>query len=363
MLQLGDILNIHGDKIDPVDCITFGSPCQDLSIAGKREGITGKQSSLFNEAIRVISEMKIKTHGNYPKFVIWENVPGVFSSNKGDDFKYVLEQFGKIQQSDISIPRPKNGKWAKAGFVCGNKWSIAWRTFNSEFWGVPQRRRRVAIVLDLTGPCAGKILFERKGLCWNYDKIYKLWKETIGYHEDCIERNNILEKKTNGKGTQISACLYAAYGTKWNGNCGAYTGDNFIVETKTIKTIENKATLNNSYNVIRRLTPLECERLQGFPDDWTNIGQWKDKNGKLRNTTDTIRYKAIGNSIALPQWCWIISRMSEYLSESPKLGSLFDGIGGFPLIWEMIYGEHTALWASEIEDFPIAVTNFHFKEN
>lgn len=345
MLQLGDILNIHGDKIDLVDCITFGSPCQDLSVAGKREGITGKQSSLFNEAIRVISEMKIKTHGNYPKFVIWENVPGVFSSNKGDDFKYVLEQFGKIQQSDISIPRPKNGKWAKAGFVCGNKWSIAWRTFNSEFWGVPQRRRRVAIVLDLTGQCAGKILFERKSLLWDHKKINKTWEEIAGYNAKSIRKCN---------------SNYETYDARGNGNghiCSTITGDH---ENRITDYTSVICDLNGS---IRRLTPLECERLQGFPDDWTNINQWKDKNGKIHKVTDTIRYKAIGNSIALPQWYWIMSRMCGYLSESPKLGSLFDGIGGFPLIWEMIYGKHTALWASEIEDFPIAVTNFHFKEN
>lgn len=118
-----------------------------------------------------------------------------------------------------------------------------------------------------------------------------------------------------------------------------------------------------SDNVIRRLTPLECERLQGLPDGWTNIGDWADTKGKKHKTADAPRYKALGNSIALPFWLWMLRRMGEYLPDMATMGSLFDGIGAFPLCWEMANGTGTARWASEIEEFPIAVTKFHFPED
>lgn len=114
--------------------------------------------------------------------------------------------------------------------------------------------------------------------------------------------------------------------------------------------------------MVRRLTPLECERLQGFPDSWTDIGEWTDSKGKKHQTSDTSRYKALGNSIALPFWYWMMQNMAEYLPEKPTLGSLFDGIGGFPLCWERIHGKGTAQWASEIEEFPMAVTKKRFGE-
>lgn len=113
-------------------------------------------------------------------------------------------------------------------------------------------------------------------------------------------------------------------------------------------------------DIVRRLIPLECERLQGFPDGWTDIGEWVDSKGKLHKDADSPRYKALGNSIALPQWWWIVNNMKQYLPENAKLGSLFDGIGGFPLVWEETYGKGTARWASEIEEFPIAVTKARF---
>ena len=114
--------------------------------------------------------------------------------------------------------------------------------------------------------------------------------------------------------------------------------------------------------VVRRLTPMECERLQGFPDHWTDIGEWTDEKGKKHKDADSPRYKALGNSIALPFWDWMLRRMAQYLPEHATLGSLFDGIGGFPLCWEKIHGDYTARWASEIEEFPMAVTKKHFPE-
>ena len=114
--------------------------------------------------------------------------------------------------------------------------------------------------------------------------------------------------------------------------------------------------------IVRRLTPTECERLQGFPDGWTDIGEWYDSKGKRHKPADSPRYKALGNSIALPQWWWITCKMAAYLPEHATLGSLFDGIGGFPLVWETRHGKGTAVWASEIEEFPIAVTKRRFGE-
>lgn len=163
MEHLGNVMDIHGDKIQPVDVITFGSPCQDLSIAGKRAGIhDGQRSNLFFEAIRIIKEMREATSGEYPKFAVWENVPGAFSSNQGEDFRCVLEAFAGICAEGVSIPRPKNG--GGAGEIMGDGYSVAWRTLDAQYWGVPQRRKRIYLVADFRGESAGKILFERKSV-------------------------------------------------------------------------------------------------------------------------------------------------------------------------------------------------------
>ena len=156
--HLGDISTINGADIEPVDIITFGSPCTDMSVAGKRAGLDGKQSVLFYEAIRIIKEMRCATNGKYPRFIVWENVPGEFSSNKGNDFKAVLESIAGVKDETISIPMPN--KWLNAGEIMGGDYSIAWRTFDAQYWGVPQRRKRIYLVTDFADRCAGKILFE-----------------------------------------------------------------------------------------------------------------------------------------------------------------------------------------------------------
>lgn len=178
MTHLGDITGINGAKIEPVDIITFGSPCQDMSIAGKRAGLKHKskgdgettRSGLFLEAVRIIKEMRDATNGKYPKYVLWENVPGAYTSNKGWDFLAVLQAIAEIARSDIHVPRPAHrGKddrldWKNAGCIVGDGWSAAWRTLDAQYWGVPQRRRRIYLVADFTGDRAGKILFERDGM-------------------------------------------------------------------------------------------------------------------------------------------------------------------------------------------------------
>lgn len=165
MQHLGSVTEVHGDKVQPVDVITFGSPCQDLSVAGKRAGIhEGQRSNLFFEAIRIIKEMRAATNGRYPTFAVWENVPGAFSSNQGEDFRCVLEEFVKIRGGGYTVPRPDKGKWKSAGEILGDGYSVAWRQLDAQYWGVPQRRKRIYLVADFADGRAGEILFEREGL-------------------------------------------------------------------------------------------------------------------------------------------------------------------------------------------------------
>ena len=176
MAHLGDITKMNGAEIEPVDVITFGSPCQNLSIAGNGKGLAGQESSLFFEAVRVIQEMRCATNGRFPQIVIWENVYGAFSSTQGEDFRTVIETLWKICEGDNSVPRyaeDKRGrqKWPHTGFVLGDHSSIAWRGLDAQGWGVPQRRKRVFLVLDLGGQCAGRILFEREGLRRDFKKV------------------------------------------------------------------------------------------------------------------------------------------------------------------------------------------------
>lgn len=645
MIHLGDITKIHGDKVEPVDCITFGSPCQDLSIAGRRAGLAGERSGLFMEAVRIIKEMRSSTNGLYPTFAIWENVPGAFSSNNGEDFRAVLEELARVEQPNAVIPGPpRGGRWSKAGAIAGNGWSLAWRQLDSQYFGVAQRRKRIALILDLGGQRAGEILFERTSLSRHPDPCIPAWKEVAGLTANrpagndrvvaeggrnaaytlkirsgcagggkgalvqtektgtlstlqdqtlfqliqeptyCISGNTV-DRATNQNGTGVREngsftvntvdrhavaykvpvlndqgggkmdVSYDVVGTlranakghdpividalpfdttqltspqngsnpHWgdpchplaasahtpaavirisdekmpiqpvvlesnqvhatvtqNGICptlpasmglgGGYVpmitdhpadrpvvfenhaqdarykeaptcsptvvarwgtggGNTPIVampervtsygigngqahayaskeKSGTLDTMHDAQAVAIEYSgclnpwdtqarrvygedgtfpalpsretaggnqqavlagqrtrwIVRRLTPTECERLQGYPDGWTDIGEWVDTKGKKHKPADSPRYKALGNSIALPQWFWIAQKMKSYMGDGAKLGSLFDGIGGFPLVWETTYGTGTARWASEIEEFPIAVTKKHFPE-
>ena len=424
MKHLGDITKIHGDKIDPVDCITFGSPCQGLSMAGKRLGFDDNRSVLFLDAARIIKEMRTATNGMYPTFAVWENVPGAFSSNGGEDFRAVLEELARVEEPDASIPRPpRGGRWSKAGAIAGNGWSLAWRQLDAQYWGVPQRRKRIALVVDFGGQRAAKILFERTSLSGNPDESIKAWEAAPGHSQaspygcDRESKSYTLKIRSGceggGKGalvqTEKSATLSTlqdqtlfqsvVYDARGNGDgkiVPTITGDheNRITDYTTIA-IERKTFNEQSFSsykesdkcstlkakagnigngseclvaektirwIVRRLTPVECERLQGYPDGYTDIGDWIDSKGKKHKYADSPRYKALGNSIALPQWFWLAQRMRPYLKEKPTLGSLFDGLGGFPLVWQRAYGEGTARWASEIEEFPMAVTKRRFGE-
>ncbi|XYW67709.1 DNA cytosine methyltransferase [Oscillospiraceae bacterium LTW-04] len=536
MIHLGDISKIDGSKIEPVDVITFGSPCQDLSVAGKRKGLSGERSGLFMEAVRIIREMREATDGLYPNYAIWENVPGAFSSNGGRDFAAVLEELCRLCDPRARINLPDKGKWRKADYFCDGSWSIAYRVFDAQFWGVPQRRRRIALVVDFRGNTAPEILFERQGLRRNFTPSRKAREEVAGdigegakvYNESgqgywmpgfgclraegenrpsrpshCIcygftnrglvsgdvaetarsechgalpmvcygiggynsagmmsdnpkagfyeantsrtldcnggnpacnqggiavvqsvtldcrnmavnpELSGTIQAKNNGGQSlnyinpvmhpQVVGTLAASgagtdrpAGQKNETDfCIAYSQQrsdeymkNDVVSTQSARQYKDATDLivNLWHWVVRRLTPLECERLQGYPDYWTDVppitelseqdmafwrevfNTWDDINGVKHHSDKQIlkwlseppadgpRYKSLGNSIARPSWKWVLKRLSAQFERDATLGSLFDGIGGFPLIWEQINGAGSARWASEIEPFPIRVT-------
>lgn len=565
MKHLGDIAGMNGANIPFVDVITGGSPCQDLSIAGKRAGLAGARSGLFMEQIRVIKEMREASGTAYPRYMVWENVPGAFSSNKGKDFAAVLEETIHIVEPEApSIEVPEKG-WPTWGCYrdMDGQWSVAWRTLDAQYWGVPQRRRRIALVADFGGGSAPEILFERKGVYWDSETSGEARERTsegterssfaasyalrirggcegggkeplvqveksgtlgtgndqtifafsagqgakaggIGYQEEIAPSLKAAESGTNrtpcvvlpindkatryqgggdtrkndgaGNGlgigkdgdpsptltsgdyhgvavltfdtTQITSpqngnkpkygdpChpLYAgahplaiackpelqAYsfdslasnsmksrnphsgcrpvdvaktldtsypdpsknqggiaivqtyqettGTLSPGaHAGSYNGQDAYNDMLVCHSLrsksncafrENMETYPITEGFVRRLTPLECERLQGFTDGWTDIGEWYDEKGKKHKPADSPRYKALGNSIALPPWRFVLSRIYANLPHGASLGSLFDGIGGFPLIWRELGG--TPVWASEIEGFTIAVTKKRF---
>ena len=178
MKHYGDVSRMDGGKIEPVDIITFGSPCQDMSIAGRREGLDGSRSSLFYEAVRIVKEMRCATDGRYPRYIVWENVPGAFSSNKGSDFQSVLEEICSVKGYEVDPARP--AKWPAAGEIVADDFSLAWRVFDAQYWGVPQRRKRIYLVADFAGGSAGKILFESEGVSGYTPQGFRPWQGAAG---------------------------------------------------------------------------------------------------------------------------------------------------------------------------------------
>lgn len=394
--QLGDITKIDPDKIEPVDIICAGSPCQDLSIAGKRKGLNGERSGLFRTAVDLVRRMRERTAGQYPRFFVWENVPGAFSSNRGMDFQAVLEEIGESK-----IPMPQGNRGATAGLVQCSGAEIAWRVLDAQYWGVPQRRRRIFFVADFAAydRRAGEILFESEGVPWNPAESKGARKGAARGTEDCARATGKKYTRAAGfcaggsagvVGYQVECA--ATLTTRWGGqaptvaiydmthadevmrpvkdgivptlNARMGTGGNqvpvvhaYCIAGNTIdRKIENGGngkgvlaetayTLNTidhhavaeiygaksyseyesgkvatlrasgvaygggsenialSYSIVRRLTPTECERLQGLDDGYTDGG------------SDTARYKALGNGMAQPCADYVIRRIVECAEE------------------------------------------------
>lgn len=301
MKQLGDVTKIDGAGIDPVDVITFGSPCQDLSVAGKQTGIhDGKRSSLFFEAVRIISEMRGITDGKYPRFAVWENVPGAFSSNKGADFRAVLQALCEIEDPCVSVPEPPKGKWAKAGCIVGDGYSIAWRVYDAQYWGVPQRRKRIYLIADFGSERAGEILFERESVRGDSEKGREAREGTADDAAGGAERIRVYDCRGNGDGCTVPnltgdhenrvtdyTAVCVGNGQMHQTGLGDRTGALNCMHDQ--QAVVHSAKPPRRY-IVRRLTPLECCRLQGFPDWW--------EDGV--NGSDSARYKMWGNGIALP---------------------------------------------------------------
>ena len=176
MIHYGDVSALSGADLPPVDIITFGSPCQDMSIAGRRAGLDGERSGLFHQAIRIIREMREKTNGEYPRYCVWENVPGAFSSNGGADFKAVLEAVIGVKEPTAQVPPPGKNGWPYADVYLGDGWSVAYRLLDAQFWGVPQRRARIFLVADFGGKRAGDILFKSEGLSGYSAAGFQAWE-------------------------------------------------------------------------------------------------------------------------------------------------------------------------------------------
>ena len=222
MKHYGDISAMDGGKIEPVDIITFGSPCQDMSVAGKRSGLDGSRSSLFYEAVRIIKEMRSATNGKYPRYIVWENVPGAFSSNGGQDFKAVLEAVIGIVEENAEVPAPTQGGWPYADLYLGDGWSLAYRTLDAQFWGVPQRRRRIFLVADFAGGSAPDILFKSEGLSRYSSQGFRSWQRTANDIEGCSGATGI---GLDGYNAGLTGDKAATLGV----NCGMSTGRNGVV--------------------------------------------------------------------------------------------------------------------------------------
>ncbi len=508
--------------------------------------MAGERSGLFMEQIRIVKEMRERERSNgrtgelvRPRYMVWENVPGALSSNRGNDFAAVLEEIIKIAEPEaphIQVPKYGWPTWGGYRDVAG-RWSVAYRIHDAQWWGVPQRRRRISVVADFGGSTAHEILFEpcsmsgnptesgtqrerlagatetgtsytvrirggcdgggkgalvqteksgtlgtgndqtlfcmatqqggaeirtddkaptltaAAGMSGNNQPVVipindkatrfkgggdtrkndgsgnglRIGKDgdpaptitsadkhivaafksgqgakarSIGYEEElsptlsavssgtnqvpaildmshandvireCGEVVPSLQARMGTGGNQVPLTYQQVTGTLSPGaHAGSYNGQDAYNDMLVAHALrargnctfrEDSETFVLGSAAVRRLTPLECTRLQGFPDGWVDLGEWTDEKGRVRKEADAPKYKALGNSIALPFWKWLLRRISEYLPEGATLGSLFDGIGGFPLCWAEIHGAENCRWASEIEQFPIAVVKRHF---
>ena len=410
----GDVSKLNGADLEPVDVITFGSPCQDMSLAGKRAGLDGARSGLFFQAVRIIKEMRAK-YGK-PRYAVWENVRGALSSAGGEDFRRVLEELCRVKDDAADVPRPK--KWQSAGLIQGNGYSVAWRVLDAQYWGVPQRRKRIYLVADFDGDSAGKILFESEGVSGHSAKMQAARKDFARTAQNGAGETGWGKEVLNDQGgssisieDNLSPTLRAethqhlpivyglcSYESNSMRSSNPYSGiykadtartldinggspacnqggmlvlfDNHRKDARYTGPCDASPTINSylgtgglnaplvcprgSTPVVnadwraRMITPLECARLQGFPDWWTDnltdsepsdaeVRKWQgifdeycDINGRKRKTasqvrrwlmtepTDAAKYKMWGNGVALPCVVFVLAGIVWEVNNATK---------------------------------------------
>lgn len=270
----GDISTMDGSKIEPVDIITFGSPCQDLSIAGKRDGLDGKRSSLFYEAIRIVKEMRCATDGKKPRYIVWENVPGAFSSNKGEDFRCVLEGICHIKDETLSVP--KIDKWKQAGTIVGDHFSLAWRVLDAQYWGVPQRRKRIFLVADFAGGGAGEILFKSEGLSGYSKKSIRSWQGTASNIADSTgESGTICLNDQGGERMDVTTDITCTLRAKSNHPpciMDSAVFDNHGKDTRFTGPIDVAPTISATYGTGGNNQPFVVENSKTYDVRFTSEG-------------------------------------------------------------------------------------------
>lgn len=377
-----DIKTLEGDAFGPAEVVVWGSPCQGLSLAGRRAGLEDERSGLFTEGIRFIRELRHATDDQYPRFSVWENVPGALSSATGRDFRAVLEAF-----LEAEVPMPRSGKWANAGVVRGNGREVAWRVLDSQHFGVAQRRRRVFVVTDFGGHGAAEILFEREGVPGHPSQSREARPSATthprGGAKGVLAESGVVQALTGGLGSggpdaqHAQAGWLVPIGFSWqnSGNEGLAmrvdgVGPLDVSQTKAIafalrgraegnvpeESGEQVSALRGSSGgstrdmvatryAVRRLTPRETERLQGMPDDWTEFGHYyegfdrerlwnaktrtrpkgEEAEAIVRKIADTHRYRLCGNAVSVPVAEWIAKRLAQTLTrpENPLDGPRF----------------------------------------
>lgn len=322
MKHLGDINKLNGADLEPVTIIAGGSPCQDMSIAGKREGLDGSRSNLFREQIRIIKEMRESDRAAgrtgtqiRPRYMVWENVPGAFSSNKGKDFQAVLQEIVSITDEESNAPLPPKGKWQTAGCIMGDHFSIAWRVLDAQYWGVPQRRKRIYLVADFGGNTAPKILFEREGLSGNFTESREAWQRTAGdiktgTHKagtDDVECYDISDRRRVADKSEVSPTLTTKMGT--GGNNVPIVLENHPQDCRvTIAEDGNVPTLTSRMGTGGGNVPMIMNEVRAV--DQRNLSLGNDKS-------ETLHGSGHGSSVGT-----IIEPMALHITQDP---TVFEG--------------------------------------
>lgn len=322
MKHLGDINKLNGADLEPVTIIAGGSPCQDMSIAGKREGLDGSRSNLFREQIRIIKEMRESDRAAgrtgtqiRPRYMVWENVPGAFSSNKGKDFQAVLQEIVSITDEESNVPLPPKGKWQTAGCIMGDHFTIAWRVLDAQYWGVPQRRKRIYLVADFGGNTAPKILFEREGLSGNFTKSREAWQRTAGdiktgTHKtgtDDVECYDISDRRRVADKSEVSPTLTTKMGT--GGNNVPIVLENHPQDSRvTIAEDGNVPTLTSRMGTGGGNVPMIMNEVRAV--DQRNLSLGNDKS-------ETLHGSGHGSSVGT-----IIEPMALHITQDP---TVFEG--------------------------------------